>query len=290
MRLKRIVNLHFWCVTVAAEGALITVFIGEGHDEVVDPAQLSVNPLSIRHRHGDRRGRDMDLCGLLPGETAAASSRHEIGLLQEFRIAKFRTESLEVAGEGVTPCALGLKVCLAGFRITDEDAGWLLARDVVSADLEAVYVGRDIGDGGLRQIEFRHALVHATVLYDRADQFAVAIVQDQFGADQVRTAFTASRIRSVTERAVHSEYCFAAADGRCVRGRVFRVSRPADPARVGRLSGLCCRWGSGRGDRSVSGIRTRWLLRRRLVRVLRGGNGRNQRNGRKSAQTGFTSR
>src|SRR5689334_4821294 len=96
-------------------------------------------------------------------EAASASSRHEPGLLQDFRITELRSEAFEVARQGVTPGTGCLEIRFTGFGVTHENAWRLLTRDIVAANFEAVNIGCDIRNSGVGQIELRHSLVHAPV-------------------------------------------------------------------------------------------------------------------------------
>src|SRR5438270_244044 len=99
-------------------------------------------------------------------------------------------------------------------------------------------VRRDIRNGGIGQVELWHAFVDATVMHDFPDQFSTPIVQNQFGADQVRSAFAAPGIRAVTECAVYAERRLATIDCGWISGRSVRVSRSTDATRVRRLGSL----------------------------------------------------
>jgi hypothetical protein len=166
-------------------------------------------------------------------------------LLEHFRVGELRAQSFEIAGDGVALGALGGEGRLAGLSVAHQDGGREIARGVVAVDSEAVQEGGDIGDLGGVEIEFGHAGIGAAVLHDGRDELAVLVIEDELGADQIRSALSAAGVGAVTEGAVDSPSGLAAVDNCGVGRRVLRIgcaeaaSTSSATAATGRRRRLC---------------------------------------------------
>src|SRR5580698_2781814 len=85
----------------------------------------------------------------------------------------------------------------------------------------AVQESCDVGNGVQAEIELGHALVRTPHQSDRVDDLALLIGEHQGRAQQIRAAFPAATIRSMTKTAVDAEYLLAASNLR----RVTRWTR-----------------------------------------------------------------
>src|SRR5579884_266090 len=220
-------------IAVARERSLLPVAVDQCHDEVVDAHQPARRGLSRCHSDSHCRRRNMNRRFAPAPESSSARGRHEEGILQCFRIGNLRRDTFQIASHRMARRAFALKYLLSRSRIADENTRRHHARDVVTADTEAVNVSRDVGNLRGCQRQLRH--LAPAVLNHGRNEFAVLIVQNQFRAKEVRPAFTAARVRAVAEIAVHAIERLAAFHRRGVLGRALRKSRrKAAPRRSGR--------------------------------------------------------
>ena len=119
-----------------------------------------------------------------------------------------------------------------GLTFLHRRRGCLPLTDLSGCDGNAVQECGDVGDLLVRQRYRRHSA--PTFLDDRADQLAV---EHGRRAQEVRTAtVTATRVRPVAERIVHTPECLASFDGRRIARRSLRVGDKAAAARTALLS------------------------------------------------------
>ncbi len=208
-----IVEFDLGDVAVTGEGERGAFGIDERDEEIVDADEASVD-LAGGGGDGDRGGRDAGGAG---AAAAAAGAGHEPGLLELFRVGDAGGDAVEIsvaAGAG-----LG-EIGGAGGGVAGDDGGRGHAGNVIAADFEIVDERGDVGNLGGREVELGHAF--AAFSNDGADEFAVLVIENEGGADEVGSAGAASGIDAVAEGAMDAIDGLAAFEGGGVGGWTFR--------------------------------------------------------------------
>lgn len=193
MRLYGIVNFDFGDVAIAGKRALGAIGRAQCYKEIVNADETSFGLRTGGGRHGYGDGRNSRL-------TSAPRPGNEPGLLELFRVRNAGGDGFEIAGNGMASGAGFLEICFAGFCVANDDAGRSHAGSVVAADLEVVDESGDVCDLDWREIKLRHAF--AAIADDGADEFAVSIVENKFGAEEIGPTLASTGVGAVAEIAV----------------------------------------------------------------------------------------
>src|SRR5579862_4137398 len=121
----------------------------------------------------------------------------------------------------MTGGALGLKICLAGLGVADDDRRRPHASRIAAVNFEFVNERRDIVDlvGG----EVELVLVQSGALEKRSQQLAIAVPHHVVGAEQIGAAVrAAARVLAMTISTVGQVSSFSASDDCGIAGGTRR--------------------------------------------------------------------
>lgn len=203
-----IVEFDLGDIARAGEGERGAFGIDEGDEEIVDADEAS-GDFAGGGGDGDGGGGDAGSAA----SATAAGARHEPGLLKLFGIGDAGGDAVEV---GVATGAGFGEVGGTGGGVAGDDGGRGHAGGVIAANFEVVDEGGNVRDLRRGEVELGHAF--AAFANNGSDEFAVLIIEDEGGADEVGSAGAAAGIDAVAKGAVNAVDGLTAFEGSGVRG------------------------------------------------------------------------